>query len=106
MPKQQIDASQINSFQQDTQRKVASILAERGQSGRFAIVELPPEPFGAEKTNELAIKLTVSGYELWVYADGANVLGDNVDKRFEISDYNSLADLQSGLLEFFRELLR
>jgi hypothetical protein len=47
----------------------------------------------------------VGTYEIWIYPDGANVLGGKVDKRFEIYDYRSLDDLQSALLKFVGELL-
>jgi hypothetical protein len=104
MPKQQTDASQINHFQDDTQQRLRTILAEKRQSGRFEIVELPPEPFGTLKTNELAVKATAGNYEIWIYPDGANVIGGQIDKRFEIYDYGSLNDLQSALLKFVGEL--
>jgi hypothetical protein len=74
MPKQQTEASRINAFQEETQRKVTTIFAERGQSARFEIAELPPEPFGASKANELAVKATTGNYAIWIYPDGANVL--------------------------------
>jgi hypothetical protein len=105
MPKQQTDASRVNRFQNDTQQKLRTILTEKRQAGRFEIVELPPEPFGTSDTNELAVKATVGTYEIWIYPDGANVLGGKVDKRFEIYDYRSLDDLQSALLKFVGELL-
>jgi len=82
-----------------------TVLAEKRQSVRFEIVELPPEPFGTSKTNELAVKAAAGNYEIWIYPDGANVIGGKVDKRFEIYDHVSLDDLQKAFLKFVGELL-
>jgi hypothetical protein len=46
------------------------------------------------------IKVTFGRYELWIYEDGANVLGPSTDERFEIYDFDDLDDLRQSVLAF------
>lgn len=36
--------------------------------------------------------------EIWIYPDGAGILGDKIDERFELADFNSLADLKLNFI--------
>jgi hypothetical protein len=58
------------------------------------------EPLGPERD----IKVTFGRYELWIYDDGANVLGPSTDKRFEIYDFDNLDHLKKSVLAFLASL--
>lgn len=51
-------------------------------------------------------KVTFDPLELWIYEDGANLLGEGVDRRFEAPDFNSLDDLRLSVLAFLSTLIR
>ena len=44
------------------------------------------------------VKVTFGRYELWIYEDGANLLGPLIDKRFEIYDFDDLDHLKQSVL--------
>jgi hypothetical protein len=51
------------------------------------------------------VRVTFERYELWIYEDGANVLGPSIDKRFEIYDFDNLDHLKHSVLAFLESLL-
>ena len=51
------------------------------------------------------VKVTFGRYELWIYEDGANVLGPSIDKRFEIYDFDNLDHLKQSVLALLEKLL-
>lgn len=51
------------------------------------------------------VKVTFGPYELWIYEDGANVLGPSIDKRFEVYDFDNLDLLKQSVLAFLEKLL-
>lgn len=50
------------------------------------------------------MKVTFGRYELWIYEDGANVLGPSIDRRFEIYDFANLEKLGQSVLSFLEKL--
>jgi hypothetical protein len=40
----------------------------------------------------------------WIYPDGADVSGPDMDKRFEIYDFNSLDELKNAYIEFVESI--
>jgi hypothetical protein len=50
------------------------------------------------------IKVTFGQHELWIYEDGANVLGPSLDRRFEIEDFDDLDHLKQAVLTFLGSL--
>lgn len=50
--------------------------------------------------SEYAAKLCFNGFEVWIYEEGANVIGPETDNRFEIYDYESLDALGLSVAEF------
>jgi hypothetical protein len=59
------------SFQTELREEALRLLGNDG---------VATEPVGPERD----IKVMFGRYELWIYEDGANVLGPSTDKRFEI----------------------
>lgn len=51
-------------------------------------------------------KVTFGPFELWIYEDGANLLGPDIDRRFERPDFNTLEDLRISVLALVSELIR
>ncbi|BBB99032.1 hypothetical protein ABIF38_005576 [Bradyrhizobium japonicum] len=51
------------------------------------------------------VRVTFGRYELWIYEDGANVLGPSLDKRFEVYDFDDLDHLKHSALAFLEKLL-
>ena len=86
----------LNEFQQTTREKLEALLRRKGLAGQFG--------FGGGPS-EFALILVVSRLESWIYPDGAGILGDGVDKRFEIYDYDSLEALQAAYLQSLDDLL-
>ncbi len=87
---------QLNEFQQSTREKLEALLRRKGLAGQFGSGGGP---------SEFALTLVVSGFESWIYPDGAGILGAEVDERFEIYDYDSLDALQAAYLHSFDRLL-
>jgi hypothetical protein len=50
------------------------------------------------------VKVTFGCYELWIYEDGANVLGPSIDRRFEAPDFANLDALKRAVLVFLERL--
>jgi hypothetical protein len=59
-------------------------------------------PESTSLTND--VKVT-GRYELWIYEDGANVLGPSIDKRFEVYDFDNLDLLKRSVPAFLEKLL-
>jgi hypothetical protein len=105
MPKQQTDASrppELSDFQKTTQERLRDLFAKRERVASFEIGFLPPTRVTSE---EIAIKFTFNCYTSWVYLDGADVIGRNIEKPFEFYDYRSLDELQDAYIIFVEGLL-
>lgn len=87
---------ELDSFQKSTQQKLNDLLEMKGWFARFGIEGRP---------REFAVVSHFGNYESWIYPDGAGVLGGQIDKRCEIDDFDSLADLQHEDIRFVGELL-
>ena len=67
-------------------------------------------PRGAQVTEELAgdrekyLIISFAGYRVLIYEDGAEILGNGLDKRFEKEDFRSLDLLREQLLSALRDL--
>ncbi len=62
-----------------------------------------PNPDGPSSPND--VKVTFGRYELWIYEDGANILGPSIDQRFEEPDFANLEELHQAVLVFLERLL-
>jgi hypothetical protein len=87
---------QLNEFQKLTETELKKLLSQIGCNGQFELAGGP---------REFALKVATGKYTSWIYPDGAGVLGGDVDERFEIFDYESLAALQDAYLTFLKDLL-
>jgi hypothetical protein len=105
MPKQQTDASrpvELSDFQKITQERVRKIFAERGRVANFEIGTIRATSITPE---EVALKFTFDGYTSWIYLDGADVIGRDVDKVFEVYDFRSLDELREAYVTLVEILL-
>lgn len=74
-------------FQNELNVEVAQLLRARGLSPDRTVI------------ND-SVKFSFEGFELWIYPDGANVLGPSVDRRFEIYDFDSLDHMKQVVLAY------
>jgi hypothetical protein len=79
----------LNEFQLSTQQKLQDLLKKIDVTAHFEIDAGPTES---------GLKINADKYVLWIYPDGADISGPNIDKRFEIYDFDTLNDLQSSYL--------
>jgi len=86
----------LNSFQLDAQERLKEIFKRSNLNAAFEIGGGP---------NEYGIKVSIGKYESWIHPDGADVIGPDLDKRFEIYDFNSLDDLKVAYLEFVESIV-
>jgi hypothetical protein len=80
------------SFQTTLHEEAVHLLRSRG---------IVPESASLSKD----VKVAFGRYELWIYEDGANVLGPSTDERFEIYDFDDLDHLKQSVLAFLAKLL-
>ena len=85
----------LTAFQQSTVQAVRAILA----STRGAQVN---EELAGDREKYLVISF--AGYRVLIYEDGAEILGNGLDRRFEKEDFRSLDLLREQLLSGLREL--
>jgi hypothetical protein len=87
---------ELNDFQKTTEVRLRGLLTIRRVVGEFSVGGGP---------KEYAVKVIIGPYVSWIYPDGADVIGQGIDERFEIYDYDSLEQLQGVYLKFVDELL-
>lgn len=51
------------------------------------------------------VKISIDDLTLWLYHDGAGILGPGIDDRFEWQDYQSLNELGAAFLVRVEQLL-
>ena len=91
-----LNTFQLGTFQLGTQEIIKDILARNRVSANFEIEGGSPE---------YGLKITIGKYVCWIFPDGADIIGADIDKRFEIYDFASLEALQAAYLEFFEGML-
>lgn len=79
----------LTDFQIATEELLAKRLREKGLSVSEREVEGRSEPF---------IRGTVGGVKVWIYADGACVIGRGVDRVLEKWDYSSPDELREAFV--------
>jgi hypothetical protein len=81
----------LNDFQLATERALAEALDGRGI--RLENVEVTGE-------TETCIRASLggSGLEVFVYEDGAGILGPSLDRRFEVEDFAGLEALRQAFV--------
>ena len=57
-----------------------------------------------ERPTDLALKLTFRDVALWIFKDGANVVGGSVDRAFEAEDFKNLETLKTECLDYLKSL--
>lgn len=87
--------SALTAFQESTVQAVRALLATtRDASVREELAA------GREKY----FILSFDGYRVLIYEDGAEILGNGLDKRFEKEDFRTLDALRERLLSALREI--
>jgi hypothetical protein len=87
------------SFQFRLREEALHLLQSKNISAESQSLPIPDPDGGPDD-----IKVTFGNYELWIYEDGANVIGPLIDKRFEIYDYDDLDHLRQSVLAFLDSL--
>ena len=83
------------AFQESTVQAVRTLLA----TTRDASVR---EEFAGDR--EKYFILSFDGYRVLIYEDGAEILGNGLDKRFEKEDFRTLDALRERLVSALREI--
>lgn len=87
---------ELTDFQMGTERQLADRLKGRG-------IELSGRQ--VEGSTDPAIKGMVDGIRIWIYPEGACVIGRGTDRVFEKVDYSTLDELGSAFIEKVDEIL-
>lgn len=84
----------LTAFQESTLQAVRSLLA--------ATRDTPvSEELAGDREKYLI--LSFAGYRVLIYEDGAEILGNGLDLRFEKEDFQTLDALRQGLLSALRD---
>ena len=81
--------AQLTPFQQRTDRALAELLSGRDALAVEREIDGLTEPY---------IRVVVGDLSLWIYVDGASIIGPGVDRVFERWDYASLDALEAAFL--------
>ena len=86
----------LTAFQRDALAGIHDVLRATGHS---------PEAEELAGHQEKYLIVTVLGYRVLLYENGAEILGNGMDRRLEIDDFNSLHELRAHLITELRQLL-
>lgn len=86
----------LTQFQLATTQAIRVMLAERKRN-------IESEELSGSR--QKYVILSVAGHQVYVYEDGAEILGNGLDMRFEREDYPSLEHLQRDMLSQLSGLL-
>lgn len=87
-----------NAFQRQL---IAEIGHVRGQD--YADDEMLVRP-DTSTQGGVMVMLRYKQVELWIYPDGANILAEGIDDRFEIYDFDDIGDLGRQVVIRIRQL--
>ena len=90
--------SELNSFQIECEQKLLEIIQRSNCKLLNRKVEGINERF---ITGDLSAK----DLKVFIYSDGAEISGTNIDERFESADYDSLDDLRDSFIKKVSSLL-
>jgi hypothetical protein len=74
-------------------------------SGALAVAGQQPVSLQTLGNREKYLVIAFSGYRVILYLDGAEILGNGLDLRFEKEDFDNLALLRKQLLTELRPLI-
>jgi hypothetical protein len=57
-----------------------------------------------ERPTDLALKLTFRDVALWIFKDGANLVGAGLNRAFEANDFKNLEALKIACLDYLKTL--
>lgn len=86
----------LSDFQRETLADLRNVLQESGRS-------VESESIAGNK--EKYVTISFGGYRALLYLDGAELLGDGLDRRFEKYDFDSLEDLRLHFIQELRQAL-
>jgi hypothetical protein len=88
--------TELSDFQRDALADVRNVLQEAGRSSESESM------LGNE---EKYMAIAFGGYKVLLYVDGAELLGNGLDRRFEKYDFDSLDDLRTHFIREVRQLM-
>lgn len=86
----------LSDFQRHALADIRTVLQEAGRS---------PGSESVMGNEEKYMAISFGGYRALLYVDGAELLGDRLDRRFEKFDFDSLDDLRMQLVQEVRQLV-
>lgn len=86
----------LTDFQRSCDEAVHELLQQVGVSFEREYLE--------GRTEEM-VRYTVGDLKAWIYEDGAEIQGPDIDHRFERYDFKSLSELQTEFIGNLRELV-
>lgn len=86
----------LTEFQRLTESELVGRLDEKG----IALADRR-----VQGTSEVFVSAKAKDVDIWIYIDGACVIGRGVDRVFEKWDYGSLGELRRGFVDLVLELL-
>lgn len=106
---------------------MTSRISDHSSDGVFDLLEHEISEFQIRTTANLLLSMQLAGkecriffhigvsenyfivhsgeYKIYIYADGTNIQGENVDERFEADDYSNLADLENAFIKSATNLI-
>ncbi len=88
--------TELSDFQRDALADIRDVLKDAGRSSESESVLGNQEKY---------VAIAFGGYKALLYADGAELLGNGLDRRFEKYDFDSLDDLRIHFILELRQLM-
>jgi len=80
---------QLNEYQTGTRDQLIRLLSE---------LRVKPDHMNISGVQEATLEMAADGVRIWVYPDGACLVGNGVDRVYEQWDYKDLAALRMAFL--------
>lgn len=92
-----MNEEKLTRFQSTVEEEILRVLNLAGRSVKREIVTAEIPFFS--KDPQTVIHIASSSFEVWLFDDGANLLRNGNESRFERPDFDSLEELQRALLK-------
>lgn len=87
---------EANEFQKTTQHELLTLLGELG---------VAPSRVEITGRDNATVEIDTGGVKLWIYSDGACIIGNGADFVYERWDYDDLGALREEFLRRVRKVI-
>lgn len=87
----------LSAFQIESRHEVEGLLAQHNIPLNFEIISVSEDP------DDPGLRFSFGDYISWIYLDGAELIAPDLDRRFEIYDFNSIDDLKRAYIRLLEE---